>query len=182
MVPGPLSAWHPGSHAPRPWLAANLESFIREVQAGLMTCPDGIDPRMPRFGQALTGVTLAAGFLLSEPLLVVLVAVVLAGAALGGPRWSLWAYLYKLTFRPLVGPPTELEDPRGPRFAKQLGFVFSATASALLFTTVGVLETTGWAIALLVSGLALFAAVTGFCVACQFYGLYSRLNRTPAEA
>lgn len=137
---------------------------------------------MPRFGQALTGSVLAAGVLLSEPLLVGLVAVVLAGAALGGPRWSLWAYLYKLTVRPLVGPPDELEDPRGPRFAKQLGFVFSSTATALLFSTVGPLEVTGWAIALLVSGLALFAAVTDVCVACQLYGLYSRLNRTPAEA
>lgn len=147
-----------------------------------MTCPDGIDPRMPRFGQALTGTTLLAGFLLGQPLLVLLVALVLAGAALGGPRWSLWAYLYKLTFRPFVGPPDELEDPRGPRFAKQLGFVFSSTAAALLFSTVGALVTTGWAIALLVSGLALFAAVTDYCVACQLYGLYARLNRRPAKA
>ncbi len=147
-----------------------------------MTCPDGIDPRMPRFGQALTGTALAAGVMLGQPLLVALVAVVLAGAALGGPRWSLWAYLYKLTFRPLAGPPDELEDPRGPRFAKQLGFVFSATATALLFSTVGVLEVTGWAIALLVSGLALFAAITDLCVACQLYGLYRRLNRRPAQA
>lgn len=38
------------------------------------------------------------------------------------------------------------------------------------------LETLGWALGLLVAGLALLAAVTGLCVGCQLYRIVARLR------
>lgn len=140
-----------------------------------MSCPDGIDPRMPRFGQTLTGSLLATAFVLQAPALVAFVALVLAGAAFGGPRWSLWAHLYKRTLARALGPPVELEDPRGPRFANRLGFGFMVVAAPLLLVGPPV-AWIGWALALAVSALALLAAVTGFCVACHLYPLVARFG------
>jgi hypothetical protein len=131
-----------------------------------------VDPRQPRFGQAITGTVLLLGFLAQLPIVLPVLAVVLAGASLLGPRWNLYAYLYRPVKR-LLGPPHELEEAGPPRFANTLGFLFlsGATIAHYVFEAEGV----AWALGLLVSGLALLAAITGLCVGCEFYVLARRV-------
>lgn len=131
-----------------------------------------VDPRQPRFGQAITGTVLLLGFLVELPVVLPILAVILAGASLLGPRWNVYAYLYR-SVKVLLGPPSELEEAGPPRFANTLGFLFltAATIAFYAFDAVGV----AWGLGLLVSGLALLAAITGLCVGCEFYVLARRV-------
>lgn len=120
-----------------------------------------IDSNLPRFSQAVQAGLLALAFLLDLRWLVVLVAIVLIAAALGGPSWNLLAHLYrKLPIRP-----GEMEPAAPPRFAQTIGAVFLTVASFALFgferetTTWWVL---GWGPALAVAVLAGLAASTAF--------------------
>jgi Domain of unknown function (DUF4395) len=66
-----------------------------------------------------------------------------------------------------------LEDARPPRFANVIGAVVLGTAS--LAHALG-LHTLGWTFGLLVAGLALLSATTGFCVGCETYKLVARVR------
>ena len=128
--------------------------------------PEPIDPRGPRFNQALVAVGLLTAFLFDlRPVVPVLAVVLLLGAAFG-PRYGPFLRLYAEVVRPRLGPPRELEDPRPPRFAAAVGAVFlSAATVAFAAGAAGV----GWALALVVAGLAGLAAATGLCVGCEMY-------------
>ena len=132
-----------------------------------------VDPRQPRFGQAVTGLALLGGFLADWPPVIPAVAILLAGASLGGPSWNLYAHAFR-GLRRLVrlGPPSELEEAAPPRFANTMGFAFTAAASALLALD---LHAAAWTLALIVSALALLAAATGLCVGCELYVASRRL-------
>lgn len=137
-----------------------------------------VDPRQPRFGQAVTGTVLLVGYLLDWPLVLPVLAVVLAGASLLGPRANLYAYLFRWVKRlARLGPPHELEEAAPPRFANTLGFLFLTVASVAYFAfRPPVMEgLLAWALGLLVSALALLAAATGLCVGCEFYVLARRV-------
>ncbi len=131
-----------------------------------------VDPRQPRFGQAVTGVALAVGYFLDWPIVLPIVGAVLAGASLLGPRANLYAHLFR-GFRRVAGlrPPTELEEAAPPRFANTLGFVFVTVAAAAYFAFTPPLGGgwVAWGLALLVSALALLSAATGLCVGCELY-------------
>ena len=126
-----------------------------------------VDPRQPRFGQALTGGIVLLGFIVGWPQVLPAIAVVLAGAALGGSSINLYTHLYR-GFKQVAGlaPPAELEEAAPPRFANTVGFVFLAAA-----TLAWVLDVTivAWTLGLIVSSLALLAAITGLCVGCELY-------------
>jgi hypothetical protein len=137
-----------------------------------------VDARQPRFGQAVTGIALLVGYLLDWPLVIPLLAVVLAGASLLGPRANLYAHLFRW-IKPLarLGPPRELEEAAPPRFANTLGFLF-LTAAAIAYFAFQPPVMGGWlawGLGLIVSALALLAAATGLCVGCEFYVLARRL-------
>ena len=69
--------------------------------------------------------------------------------------------LYADVIKPRLSPPSELEDPRPPRFAAAVGVAFLAGSTvAFAAGQSGV----GWALALVVAALAGLAAVTGICV------------------
>jgi len=132
-----------------------------------------IDPRQPRFGQAITGLVLLVGYLISFTPAIAAIAVVLAAASVGGPRLNLYAHLYPRFARLVrLGAPSELEEAGPPRFANTVGFVVTTVASVLALTG---LTTAAWVLALVVSSLALLAAVTGLCVGCELYVLGRRL-------
>lgn len=137
-----------------------------------MSQPVMVDPRQPRLGQAITGVTLLIGFVFDWPVVLPVIAVVLAAASLLGPAFNLYAHLFRLARRTLrFGPPKELEEAAPPRFANTLGFVFLTVASVAYFAFDPPLAAgwVAWGLALLVSGLALLSATTGLCVGCEFY-------------
>lgn len=87
------------------------------------------------------------------------------------PRTAPWGVLYRRVVQPRLSPPTDLEDPRPPRFAQGVG---------LFVTTVGlVLHLAGvpWALPI-AAGMAFIAAflnaVFGLCLGCQLYLLLQR--------
>ena len=133
--------------------------------------PKPIDPRGPRFNQAVLTVALLAGFLLDARAVVPVFAAVLFLGAAFGPRYGPFLRLYAEVIKPRLAPPQDLEDPRPPRFAAAVGVVFLAAATiAFAAGAPGV----AWALALVVAALAGLAAVTGICVGCEIYVLLAR--------
>jgi hypothetical protein len=133
-----------------------------------------VDPRQPRVGQAITATVLAVGFLLDWPVVIPVIAGILAGASLVGGRANPYVHIFRAVKRILAwGPPAELEEAAPPRFANILGFLFTGAASVLYYGP-GATEV-AWGLALLVSALALLAATTGLCVGCEMYVIGRRL-------
>lgn len=133
-----------------------------------------VDPRQPRFGQAITGGSLLLGFVMGWPQVLPVLAVVLGGASFLGARGNLFAQLYRAAKGLLrLAPPTELEEAAPPRFANTVGFVFTGVASVLYFLAHA--EVAAWSLGLLVSGLALLSAITGLCVGCELYVIARRV-------
>jgi uncharacterized protein DUF4395 len=131
-----------------------------------------VDARAPRFTQAVIGVLALVAFVTGWwPLLAILAAQLAVGVTLGR-RWCVPCLFYFEVLQPRFGE-GPIEDARPPRFANVVGFVVLGTASvAHAFG----LHTFGWALGLLVAGLALLSAATGFCVGCQAYRLLARFR------
>lgn len=134
---------------------------------------DLVDPRLPRLGQAITGTVLGIAFLTQWPPAIPLVAAVLAGASILGPRANVYAYLFRWLKRTArLGPPAFLEEVAPPRFSNTVGFLFTAVATLAYYGFQA--EVLAWTLSLVVSALALLAAVTGLCVGCELYVLIRR--------
>ncbi len=135
-----------------------------------------IDPRQPRLGQGITGLVLLLGFLLEQPLVLPVLAVLLAAASLGGPAVNLYALLFRgIRSAGWIGPPRELEEAGPPRFANTLGFAFLTAASLAYYLPDSPFTGLAWGLGLLVSALALLAATTGLCVGCELFVFVRRL-------
>lgn len=132
-----------------------------------------VDPRQPRLGQGVTGITLLVGFVIDVPAVVPALAAVLGAAALLGPTANLYRHVYGvLTRSGLIGPPGQMEEAAPPRFANLVGFAVLTAASVALALRA---EAVAWGLALLVAALALLAATSGLCVGCELYVLGRRL-------
>lgn len=151
--------------------------------------PAGIDPRGPRFAAGITAVLILLGTFLAllgpavrtgttlaeriaDPGFLILLAVDLLFVwGFASPHTAPWGVLFRTAVRPRLAPPSELEDPRPPRFAQIVGFVV---------VTIGiVLHVVGVPWALPVAGAAAFIAaflnaVFAFCLGCQIYLLLLR--------
>ncbi|WP_323741162.1 DUF4395 family protein [Microbacterium sp. VKM Ac-2870] len=146
--------------------------------------PAGIDPRGPRFAASLTALLLLVGVFLalvgsstqpaaalgervSDPAFVLLVVVDLLfvwGFAV--PQTAPWGALYRAAIRPRLQPPTDLEDPRPPRFAQVIGF--AVVTIGLLLHVAGV----AWALPIAAAAAfvaAFLNAVFGLCLGCLLY-------------
>ncbi|MBU4464946.1 MAG: DUF4395 domain-containing protein [Actinobacteria bacterium] len=159
--------------------------------------PQGIDPRGPRFAATITATLLLIGTYLAaigtatahngdgwavtdasfatriaDPGFVVLFAIAaLFLWAVLSPRTQPYGAIFRTVIRPRLKPPTELEDPRPPRFAQGVG-LFVVTLGLLLH--VG-----GVPLALPIAGAAAFVAAflnaaIGLCLGCQLYLLLAR--------
>jgi Domain of unknown function (DUF4395) len=161
--------------------------------------PSKIDPRGPRFAAsvtallllidlflALTGISTAgnsdgwtiqgASFAqraLDPGFLLLLVIALLFLWSVAAPRTAPWGAIFRTWVRPRLKPPTELEDPRPPRFAQGVG---------LFVTTIGlVLHLIGvpWALPIAVAAAFIAAflnAAFGLCLGCQLYLLLQRIG------
>jgi uncharacterized protein DUF4395 len=134
-----------------------------------------IDSHQPRFAQGVQSVVLALAFLIDLRIVVPILGVILAAAAIGGPRFNVFAYLY----RALPIPRGEPEAAAPPRFAQTIGTIFLVTGSIFLYTADA--ESTlwwslGWGPALLVAVLSGLAATTGLCIGCEVYLWMGRLR------
>jgi hypothetical protein len=144
------------------------------------SAPAGIDPRGPRFGAGITAVLLIAVLLLPAPASVVVLAVVVASFALGAVRgvggtWQ--GAVFRRFVRPRLAAPTELEDPRPPRFAQLVGLVI--TGAGLLLGLLGVDAAIPVAAAFALIA-AFLNAVFGLCLGCEMYLLGVRLRSRAA--
>lgn len=142
--------------------------------------PAGIDPRGPRFGAGVTAVLLVVVLLLPSPASVVVLAVVVASFALGvargvGGTWQ--GAVYRRLVRPRLAAPTELEDPRPPRFAQLVGLVVTGAGLLLALLGVAAAVPVSAAIALVA---AFLNAVFGLCLGCEMYLLGVRLRSRAA--
>lgn len=89
------------------------------------------------------------------------------------PRTAPWGALYRRLVQPRLGPPTELEDPRPPRFAQGVGLF--VTAVGLVLHLAGV----PWALpaaAAMAFVAAFLNAAFGLCLGCQLYLLLQRIG------
>ncbi|WP_137846016.1 DUF4395 domain-containing protein [Microbacterium sp. 2FI] len=168
------------------------------------TPPRGIDPRGPRFaagitallllvdvflgltglataqvagGWALTSATIVERFLDPAFLLLLALALLFLWSVLS-PRTAPWGVLYRTLVQPRLDLPTELEDPRPPRFAQGVGLF--VTAIGLVLHLLGV----PWAlpIAAAMAFIAAFLnAAFGLCLGCQLYLLLQRAGLVGRE-
>ncbi|MFY0407313.1 DUF4395 domain-containing protein [Solicola sp. PLA-1-18] len=145
-----------------------------------------VDPRGLRFGAALTALVLAVALGTAELVpalsttLVVLQALAFAAGAGLGPGRSPYGVLFKRAVRPRLGPPSETEDARPPRFAQAVGLFFTLLALVGVVTGVAALTLTALALALVA---AVLNASVGLCLGCETYLLYRRLaSREAAQA
>ena len=130
----------------------------------------GIDPRGPRFGAAVTSALLIITLLLgtgpSATTLLALVALLFVLGATRGVQGTLQGLAFRAWVRPRLAPPSELEDPRPPRFAQLVGLL--VVAVGLFLTALGV--PAGVPLAAAVALVAAFLnAAFGLCVGCELY-------------
>ncbi|MEL7206694.1 MAG: DUF4395 domain-containing protein [Actinomycetota bacterium] len=140
--------------------------------------PAPIDPRGPRFNQAVLTVALLVGFAADWRWVIPTFAVVLFLGAAFGPRYGPALRFFSTVIRPRLDPPAELEDPRPPRFAAAVGVAFLGAATIAL--AVGA-TAVAWGLALVVAALAGLAAVSGLCIGCELYLLLARGRVTPTH-
>jgi len=166
--------------------------------------PVGIDPRGPRFAASITAVLLFVAVLLgltgiatstgmpaaavtqraTNPgfLLMLLIAVLFLWGVVS-PKTQPYGILFRRVIRPRLKPPSDLEDPRPPRFAQGVGLL--VTSVGLLLHLAGV----PWALPT-AAAAAFFAAFLnaafGYCLGCQLYLVLQRAGvigrRRPASA
>ncbi|WP_345802109.1 DUF4395 domain-containing protein [Microbacterium sp. AZCO] len=160
--------------------------------------PKGIDPRGPRFAAGITALLLLVDVLLGltglstqqdadgtwalaqasvaerflDPaFLLLLVTALLFLWGVLSPRTAPWGALFRAVVQPRLAPPSELEDPRPPRFAQGVGLV--VVGIGLVLQLAGV----PWALPI-AAGLAFVAAFLnaafGLCLGCQMYLLLQR--------
>ena len=128
---------------------------------------DVIDSRAPRFNQAVVGSLSALAVVTGWWWLLALLAVQLVVGLTLGRRFCLPCLAYFELLQPILGE-GRLEDSRPPRFANMVGAGFLSAAS--LSFALGA-DLFGSVLGLLVAGLALLAAATGFCAGCEAFKL-----------
>ncbi|MCR2794387.1 DUF4395 domain-containing protein [Microbacterium sp. zg.Y625] len=87
------------------------------------------------------------------------------------PRTAPWAALFRAVVQPRLAPPTDLEDPRPPRFAQGVGLF--VTAAGLVLHLAGV----PWALpiaAAIAFAASFLNAAFGLCLGCRMYLLLQR--------
>lgn len=95
------------------------------------------------------------------------------------PRTAPWSVLFRTLIRPRLAPPSELEDPRPPRFSQGVGLF--VVGIGLLLHLVGV----PWALPIATSAAFIAAflnAAFAFCLGCQLYLLLQRAGVIGREA
>jgi Domain of unknown function (DUF4395) len=136
-----------------------------------------IDSRAPRANQAVIGTLALLAFVVNAQWLIALLALQLIAGLTLGRRYCLPCLLYFELIQPRTGE-GRLEDSRPPRFANQIGAAFLGVATIAFLAGI---PNFGWALALIVSALALFAAMSGVCLGCELYLHIARARGTNVE-
>lgn len=167
------------------WITAAL--LLVATVLGLVAVPDAA----ASFGwfayQPLANAVFTPGFVLgtraTQPafLLTALIALLFLWGVLS-PRTQPWGVLFRRFVRPRLAPPTELEDPRPPRFAQGVGLFVVVVGLILNLFAVP------WALPIATAAAfvaAFLNAAFGLCLGCQLYLLLQRagiLGRSGSSA
>lgn len=133
---------------------------------------DLIDSRAPRATQGFIGSLALVAFVADAEWLVAVLALQLVVGLTLGRRYCLPCVVYFEVIQPRFGE-GGIEDARPPRFANMVGAGFLGAATACFVAGV---YAAGWALTLVVAGLALLAATSGVCVGCEAYVRIARLR------
>jgi len=136
----------------------------------ISTIPD-IDVRGPRTAAGITAAVLAVVLLLPTPAAAALLAAQAGVFALGSRGRSPYGWVFRTLVRPRLGPATELEDPRPPRFAQIVGLAFAVLGVVGFASGAALLGQVATAFALVA---ALLNASIGLCLGCEVYLLVTR--------
>src|SRR5437764_14268456 len=124
-----------------------------------------VDTHLAKFSQASVVVLTALAFLLNQPIIVAITAIIMALGALA-PSISPFRLLYKGVIIPLhlLKPRIVEDDPAPHRFAQSVGAAFLIVATLVLYLTRA--TPLGWALDLIVFVLAGINLTVGFCAGC----------------
>jgi hypothetical protein len=137
-----------------------------------------VDTHLAKFSQAGTVLLSALAFLLNQPVIVVIAALILLLSAVA-PSISPFRLLYRYVVLPmhLMKPRIVEDDPAPHRFAQGIGAAFLIASSLLLYLTNAI--TLGWALDLIVFALAGINLTVGFCAGCFVYYQLGRVGILP---
>ena len=148
----------------------------------------GIDPRGLRFAAGITALLLLVDVLLgltaplgatvaaraAEPAFLLLLAIAMLFVwGVAWPRTAPWGVLYRKLVQPRLAPPSDLEDPRPPRFAQGVGLF--VTALGLVLHLAGL----PWALPIAAAAAfvaAFLNAAFGLCLGCRLYLVLQRVG------
>ncbi|SRR6266436_1872961 len=149
-----------------------------ETPTPTLTKAPRVDTHLAKFSQGSVVVLTGLAFLLSQPVIVVIAAVVLTWSALA-PETSPFRLLYRGIVLPLhLWRPRVVEDDPAPhRFAQGIGAAFLIASSIVLFFSSA--TAIGWGLDLIVFALAGINLTIGFCAGCFVYYHLGRLGLLP---
>jgi uncharacterized protein DUF4395 len=154
------------------------ETYFMETSSAVPSSVPRVDMHLAKFSQAGTVLLSALAFLLNQPIIVVITAIILLLAA-AMPSVSPFRLLYRGIVLPLhlLRPRIVEDDPAPHRFAQGVGAAFLIASSLLLFLTSA--TAVGWALDLIVFVLAGINLTVGFCAGCFVYYHLGRLGLFP---
>jgi len=137
-----------------------------------------VDTHLAKFSQACVVLLTGLAFLLNQPIIVAITAVVMALSALA-PSVSPFRLIYKGVVLPLrlLKPRIVEDDPAPHRFAQGVGATFLIAATLVLYLTKA--TPVGWALDLIVFVLAGINLTIGFCAGCFVYYHFGRIGLLP---
>jgi hypothetical protein len=149
-----------------------------ETSSAVPSSVPRVDTHVAKFSQACTVLLSALAFLLNQPIIVAITAIILLLAAIA-PSISPYRLLYRYIVLPLhlLRPKIVEDDPAPHRFAQGVGAAFLIASSLVLFVTSA--TALGWALDLIVFALAAINLTVGFCAGCFVYYHLGRVGVLP---
>jgi hypothetical protein len=154
------------------------ENYFMETTPAFSVSAPRVDTHLAKFSQAVTVLLSALAFLLNQPIIVAIAALILTLAAIV-PSVSPFRLAYRYLVLPLhlLRPRIVEDDPAPHRFAQGVGAAFLIASSLLLYLTSA--SAVGWALDLIVFVLAAINLTVGFCAGCFVYYHLGRLGILP---
>jgi hypothetical protein len=154
------------------------EKYLMESATPVPAGTLRVDTHLAKFSQASTVVLTALGFLLIQPIIILITAIILAISAFV-PAVSPYRLVYRGIVLPLhlLRPRIVEDDPMPHRFAQGIGAAFLVASALVLFFTHA--TALGLTLDLIVFVLSAVNLTIGFCAGCFVYYHLGRLGMLP---
>ena len=159
-------------------LLMHEEICFMETTSAVPSSALRVDTHLAKFSQAGTVLLTVLAFLLNQPIIVAIAAIILLLAA-AVPSLSPFRLLYRYIVLPLhlLRPRIVEDDPAPHRFAQGVGAAFLIASSLVLNLTNA--TAVGWGLDLIVFVLAGINLTVGFCAGCFVYYHLGRMGVLP---